>query len=33
MGPVLGLFQVKLGAAGDDLHLELDVLFQNLPQV
>ena len=33
VGAVLGLFQVELGAAGDDLHLELDVLLQNLPQV
>ena len=33
MGPLLGLFQVEPGAPGDDIHLELDVFLQNLPQV
>ena len=32
VGPVLGLFQVKLGAAGDHFQLELDILLQDLPQ-
>ena len=30
MGAVAGLLQVEDGAAGDDLHLELDVLLQHL---
>ena len=32
VGPVLGLFPVKDGPPGDDLHLEGDILIQNLPQ-
>ena len=33
VGALLGLFQVELGAAGDHVQLEVDVLLQNLPQV
>ena len=33
VGTVLGLLQVVLGAAGDHIQLEVDVLLQNLPQV
>ena len=32
MGPLLGLAQVALGAADDDLLLIGDILVQNVPQ-